>query len=183
MANDDRLVSQKRKKETITFILMCENNGQRRNRDENESRLTTRLYEKISSNCQTNARLNFSYVFFSIKFLSISIRKKKRLFKFLTLEKFRSFRFVWNNVKWRIIHDRTIHRSTTIYLSSRTRRKVFVSRKIIVSDRRKPIIVRGIAKFLPEACHRQILAAPRLGSGEIKHLIRPDPREKREVSA
>lgn len=94
MANDDRLVSQKRKKEMITFILMCENNGQRRNRDENESRLTTRLYEKISSNCQTNARLNFSYVFFSIKFLSISIRKKKRLFKFLTLEKFRSFRFV-----------------------------------------------------------------------------------------
>lgn len=182
MANDDRLVSQKRKKEMITFILMCENNGQRRNRDENESRLTTRLYEKISSNCQTNARLNFSYVFFSIKFLSISIRKKS-LFKFLTQEKFRSFRFVWNNVKWRVIHDRTIHRSTTIYLSSRTRRKVFVSRKIIVSDRRKPIIVRGIAKFLPEACHRQILAAPRLESGEIKHLIRPDPREKREVSA
>lgn len=94
MANDDRLVSQKRKKEMITFILMCENNGQRRNRDENESRLTTRFYKKISSNCQSDAHLNFSYVFFSIKFLSISIRKKKRLFKFLTLEKFRSFRFV-----------------------------------------------------------------------------------------
>lgn len=93
MANDDRLVSQKRKKETITFIPACEKSVQRRDRDENESRLTTRLYEKISSNCQSDAHLNFSYVFFSIKFLSISIRKKS-LFKFLTQEKFRSFRFV-----------------------------------------------------------------------------------------
>lgn len=164
MANDDRLVSQKEKK-TITFILACEKSGESRGQ---EIEITNRdrdwrhdLMEKFFRTI-VKARLNFSYVFFSVKFLSISITHRffdALQISRLTLEKFRSFEIMMEN-------NSSNDSSHQIYLSRRTRRKVFVSRKIIVSDRRKPIIVRGIAKLFSEACHRQILAAARFESGK-----------------
>lgn len=163
MANDDRLVSQKEKK-TITFILACEKNGESRGQ---EIELANRdrdwrhdLMEKFLRTI-VKARLNFSYVFFSVfyRFQLRIVSSTPLQISRLTLEKFRSFEIMMEN-------NSSNDSSHQIYLSRRTRRKVFVSRNIIVSDRRKPIIVRGIARLFPEACHRQILAAARFESGK-----------------
>lgn len=147
-----------------------------RNRDGRWTRMDHARLCKISSN---NATFNFSFLF-SIKFLSISIDAKKSIepsvswnFSSTRENKFRSiFRMKYKSSK---IMGRVIS-SASIYL--KTREKVFG--KLSVSDRRKPIIVGGIAETVSGGVPPTNLGrvAPGIGGNKTSYSARSERKER-----